>query len=92
MKRRKNRERQTLTKTRKMPMKKEAKELPKRRRREIVGTLHILECFNFLSNIGKKKAAVVYAPREQDNSYIRMLGSWSAGDWKQTVDYSIPVQ
>lgn len=21
-----------------------------------------------------------------------MLGSWSAGDWKQTVDYSIPVQ
>ena len=91
-KKRKNRERLTLTKMMKMVMKKEAKEQPKRRRRETVSTIHILECFNLLTNLGKKKAAVIYAPREQDNSYIRMLGNWSAGDWKQTVDYSIPVQ
>ena len=31
------------------------------------------------------------APREQDNSYLRKIGSWAAGDWKQTADYSIPV-
>ena len=30
--------------------------------------------------------------REQDNSELRMLGSWKAGaEWKQTVDYTIPV-
>jgi len=39
----------------------------------------------------KKKSPKEYAPREQDNSHIRLLGSWSPGDWKQTVDYSIPV-
>jgi len=55
-----------LTKMRKMVMKKEVTDKLKRRRKEIA----------------KKKAAVVYAPREQDNSYIRMLGNWSAGDWK----------
>jgi hypothetical protein len=45
---------------------------------------------NPISNIDKKKKKE-YAPREQDNSEIRLLGSWSPGDWKQTVDYSIPV-
>ena len=29
--------------------------------------------------------------REQDNSIIRNLGSWKPGDWKQTVDYRIPM-
>lgn len=31
------------------------------------------------------------APREQDNSELRLLGSWKAGDWRQTIDYSMPV-
>ena len=30
--------------------------------------------------------------REQDNSEIRMLGSWGPGEWKQTIDYRIPVR
>ena len=33
----------------------------------------------------------MYAPREQDNSELRLLGSWTPGEWKQTIDYSIPV-
>jgi len=37
----------------------------------------------------KKKANL--APREQDNSEIRGLGDWSAGDWKQNIDYTVPV-
>ena len=30
----------------------------------------------------KNKAPKEYGPREQDNSHIRVLGSWSPGDWK----------
>lgn len=29
--------------------------------------------------------------REQDNSFIRKLGSWKAGDYKQTVPPTVPV-
>lgn len=42
-------------------------------------------------SIGKKKGGAQYVPREQDNSEIRKLGNWAAGDWKQTADYTIPV-
>ena len=39
-----------------------------------------------------KKKGTQYGPCEQDNSEIRLLGSWSASDtWKQSVDYSIPI-
>ena len=34
---------------------------------------------------------VQYAPREQDNSELRLLGNWAPGEWKQTIDYTIPV-
>ena len=30
----------------------------------------------------KKGKGTQYAPREQDNSEIRMLGSWGPGEWK----------
>ena len=48
----------------------------------------------FLYFIGKKNKAanVDYAPREQDNSEFINLGSWGPGEWKQTADYSIPIQ
>ena len=29
--------------------------------------------------------------RQQDNSELRLLGSWGPGEWKQTIDYTIPV-
>lgn len=29
--------------------------------------------------------------REQDNSVFRLLGNWGPGEWKQTIDYTIPV-
>ena len=29
--------------------------------------------------------------REQDNSVLRMLGNWSPGEWKQTIDFTIPI-
>jgi len=35
--------------------------------------------------------AIVLDKREQDNSRFRMLGSWSAGEWKQTNPPTIPV-
>ena len=39
----------------------------------------MLNCFNYVENRKKGKN---YAPREQDNSEIRMLGNWNPGDWK----------
>lgn len=32
-----------------------------------------------------------YAPREQDNSQYRLLGSWAPGEWKQTNPPTIPI-
>jgi len=43
------------------------------------------------SGKGGGASNVAYAPREQDNSEVRLLGSWKPGEWKQTIDYSIPV-
>ena len=45
-------------------------------------------------NKKKKGGAPIANPgvREQDNSYLRLLGSWAASDtWKQSVDYTVPV-
>ena len=63
-KRKRNKQRSTLTKMMKMVMKKEEKEQQKKRRRETVSIFYILECFNIFTILGKKKAAVIYAPRE----------------------------
>ena len=39
-----------------------------------------------------KKKGKNYGPREQDNSDIRLLGSWTASDnWKQSIEYSNPI-
>ena len=38
-----------------------------------------------------KKKGTQYAPREQDNSHIRILGSWKAGEFKQTDPPTIPI-
>lgn len=39
----------------------------------------------------KKKTTIAYEPREQDNSAFRILGSWKAGEYKQTSPPTIPV-
>jgi methionyl aminopeptidase len=38
-----------------------------------------------------KEEETKYAPREQDNSAFRLLGSWAAGEWKQTNPPTIPI-
>ena len=70
------------------------KDSPRRKRTKRVSCL--FESINPMNPAEKKKGAVKYAPREQDNSELRLLGSWKpAGDgvpeWKQTADYTIPV-
>ena len=40
----------------------------------------------------KEELKVEYAPREQDNSMFRLLGSWKPeGDFKQTYPPTIPI-
>lgn len=70
---------------------------PKRKRRRRVDIIFYLKCIY----IEKKKAAggatkenepkLVYAPREQSNAHIRLLGDWKAGDYNQTNPPTIPV-
>ena len=65
----------------------------RKRRRKRVSQIkyHSIYLHLFSSKI-EKKAKPSYGTRAQDNSEIRNLGNWSAeGDWKQNVDYTIPV-
>lgn len=57
----------------------------KRRRRKIVSD----NLFKFISKTEKKK--VEAGARDQDNSVMRNLGNWGPGDWRQNIDYTIPV-
>lgn len=75
-----------------MEIKKEKLKKRKKRRRVI--------CFKFNSHILEKKKATggessangtKLDKREQDNSLIRKLGNWKAGDYKQTTPPTIPV-
>jgi hypothetical protein len=61
---------------------------PRRKRKNEVSNYSV---YSFMFVDKKKKVAIEYAPREQDNSDFRLLGSWKAGDWKQTYPPTIPV-
>lgn len=60
----------------------------KRKKREIVSEIYKLKFY-----VEKKKVPnILYCSKEQDNSELRLLGSWKASDtWKQTIDYTVPV-
>ena len=64
----------------------------RKRRREV--SISFLT-FNLIHDfyLDKKKAAPAaeLGVRDQDNSELRLLGSWAPGPWKQSIDYTIPV-
>jgi len=62
---------------------------PRKRRSEIVSDTFL--GLTLMVDAEKKKPKAEAAPREQDNSIIRNLGNWKAGEWKQTLDYSVPI-
>lgn len=66
--------------------------LLRKRKREVSSSFLIFNIIN-LSYLDKKKAAPTaeLGVREQDNSELRLLGSWAPGPWKQSIDYTIPV-
>ena len=39
----------------------------------------------------KKAAGTTYAPREQDNSHLRIVNNWEAGEYLQTSPPTIPI-
>lgn len=90
MKRRRNNLKPKMPTTR-MEKRVREKARPRRRKRRVSTIKYKIKQIYFLILEKKKSGPKEYAPREQDNSHIRLLGSWSPGDWKQTVDYSIPV-